>query len=70
MFAFKAAGTPLAVRYDGRVWAVAVERLHWFTRDTSTLYMLTAVATAFLSYLRSSACWPLLGCLPSGDVRR
>lgn len=30
---FTAAGTPLAVRYDGRVWAVAAEPLHWFTRD-------------------------------------
>lgn len=29
-----AAGTPLAVRYDGRVWAVAAEPLHWFTRDS------------------------------------
>lgn len=31
---FTAAGTPLAVRYDGRVWAVAAEPLHWFTRDS------------------------------------
>ena len=29
-----AAGTPLAIRYDGRVWAVAAEPLHWFTRDS------------------------------------
>ncbi|BAS18305.1 hypothetical protein AHiyo8_pI66090 (plasmid) [Arthrobacter sp. Hiyo8] len=31
---FTAAGNPLAVRYDGRVWAVAAEPLHWFTRDS------------------------------------
>ncbi|WP_237563579.1 hypothetical protein [Arthrobacter sp. H-02-3] len=31
---FTAAGIPLAVRYDGRVWAVAAEPLHWFTRDS------------------------------------
>jgi hypothetical protein len=31
---FTAAGTPLAVRYDGRIWAVAVEPVHWFTRDS------------------------------------
>ncbi|MFJ6272278.1 hypothetical protein ACIQG8_20065 [Pseudarthrobacter oxydans] len=31
---FTAAGTPLAVRYDGRVWAVAAEPLRWFTRDS------------------------------------
>lgn len=31
---FTAAGTPLAVRYDGRVWAVAAEPLHWFTRNS------------------------------------
>ncbi|WP_235509917.1 hypothetical protein [Arthrobacter sp. Soil761] len=31
---FTAAGTPLAVRYDGRVWAVAAEPLHWFSRDS------------------------------------
>lgn len=31
---FTAVGTPLAVRYDGRVWAVAAEPLHWFTRDS------------------------------------
>ena len=29
-----ATGTPLAIRYDGRVWAVAAEPLHWFTRDS------------------------------------
>ena len=31
---FTAAGNPLAVRYDGRVWAVAAEPLHWFARDS------------------------------------
>jgi hypothetical protein len=31
---FTAAGTPLAVRYEGRVWAVAAEPLHWFMRDS------------------------------------
>jgi hypothetical protein len=31
---FTAAGIPLAVRYEGRVWAVAAEPLHWFTRDS------------------------------------
>nr|WP_173160700.1 hypothetical protein [Arthrobacter sp. 68b] len=31
---FTAAGTPLAVRYDGRMWAVAAEPLHWFSRDS------------------------------------
>jgi hypothetical protein len=31
---FTAAGMPLAVRYDGRVWAVAAEPVHWFTRDS------------------------------------
>lgn len=31
---FTAAGSPLAVRYDGRIWAVAAEPLHWFTRDS------------------------------------
>ncbi|MDV2981605.1 UNVERIFIED_CONTAM: hypothetical protein Q9R71_30970 [Actinomycetes bacterium ARC8] len=30
---FTAAGTPLAVRYDGRIWAVAAEPVHWFTRS-------------------------------------
>jgi hypothetical protein len=29
---FTAAGTPLAVRYDGRIWAVAAEPVRWFTR--------------------------------------
>lgn len=31
---FTAAGTPLAVRYEGRVWAVAAEPVHWFARDS------------------------------------
>ena len=31
---FTTAGTPLAVRYDGKIWAVAAEPLHWFTRDS------------------------------------
>jgi hypothetical protein len=31
---FTAKGMPLAVRHDGRVWAVAAEPLHWFTRDS------------------------------------
>ncbi|MFE4230112.1 hypothetical protein ACFRJ8_19740 [Arthrobacter sp. NPDC056886] len=30
---FTAAGTPLAVRFDGRIWAVAAEPVHWFARD-------------------------------------
>jgi hypothetical protein len=29
---FTATGTPLAVRYDGRIWAVAAEPVRWFTR--------------------------------------
>ncbi|KIC68720.1 hypothetical protein [Pseudarthrobacter phenanthrenivorans] len=31
---FTTAGTPLAVRYDGKLWPVAAEPLHWFTRDS------------------------------------
>jgi hypothetical protein len=31
---FTTAGTPLAVRYDGQIWAVAAEPVHWFTRDS------------------------------------
>ncbi|MEW1808439.1 hypothetical protein [Pseudarthrobacter sp. NPDC080039] len=31
---FTKAGTPLAVRYDGRIWAVTEEPVHWFTRDS------------------------------------
>ena len=30
---FTPAGTPLAVRYEGRIWAVAADPVHWFTRD-------------------------------------
>ena len=30
---FTAKGIPLAVRYDGRIWAVAAEPVHWFTRS-------------------------------------
>ncbi|MDI3213702.1 hypothetical protein [Arthrobacter sp. AL12] len=30
---FTAAGTPLAVRHEGRIWAVAADPVHWFTRD-------------------------------------
>lgn len=30
---FTAAGSPLAVRYQGRVWAVAADPFHWFTRS-------------------------------------
>ncbi|WP_319641376.1 hypothetical protein [Paenarthrobacter ureafaciens] len=29
---FTAAGAPLAVRFDGQVWPVAAEPVHWFTR--------------------------------------
>lgn len=29
---FTARGVPLAVRHDGRIWAVAAEPVHWFTR--------------------------------------
>jgi hypothetical protein len=31
---FTAKGMPLAVRYGGRVWAVAAEPVHWFSRDS------------------------------------
>jgi hypothetical protein len=31
---FTAKGMPLAVRHDGRVWAVAADPVHWFTRDS------------------------------------
>jgi hypothetical protein len=31
---FTAAGAPLAIRYDGRVRAVATEPVHWFARDS------------------------------------
>ncbi|WP_400160566.1 hypothetical protein [Arthrobacter sp. BPSS-3] len=30
---FTPAGTPLAVRHEGRIWAVAADPVHWFTRD-------------------------------------
>ena len=30
---FTPAGTPLAIRHDGRVWAVAADPVRWFTRD-------------------------------------
>ncbi|SDP64771.1 hypothetical protein SAMN04487914_12314 [Arthrobacter sp. ok909] len=30
---FTQAGTPLAVRHEGRIWAVAADPVHWFTRD-------------------------------------
>lgn len=31
---FTATGAPLAVRFDGRVWAAAADPVHWFTRDS------------------------------------
>jgi hypothetical protein len=31
---FTPAGTPLAVRHEGRIWAVAADPVHWFTRDS------------------------------------
>jgi hypothetical protein len=31
---FTAAGTPLAVRFDGHIWAVAADPVHRFARDT------------------------------------
>jgi hypothetical protein len=31
---FTPAGTPLAARHEGRIWAVAADPVHWFTRDT------------------------------------
>jgi hypothetical protein len=30
---FTAAGTPLALRHEGRIWAVAADPVHWFARD-------------------------------------
>ena len=30
---FTPADTPLAVRFDDRIWAVAADPVHWFTRD-------------------------------------
>ena len=29
---FTTAGFPLAVRHDGRVWAVAADPVHWYSR--------------------------------------
>lgn len=31
---FTPAGTPLAVRHEGRIWAVAADPVHWFARDS------------------------------------
>jgi hypothetical protein len=31
---FTATGIPLAVRHDGRVWVVAAEPVHWFSRGS------------------------------------
>jgi len=31
---FTPAGNPLAVRYNGRIWAVMADPVHWFTRDS------------------------------------
>lgn len=33
---FTAAGTPLAIRYDSRIWAVdpTLDSAHWYTRDS------------------------------------
>jgi hypothetical protein len=31
---FTPGGTPLAVRYDDRIWAVAAEPVHWFSRNS------------------------------------
>ena len=31
---FTPAGLPLAIRYDGQIWAVSEEPIHWFTRDS------------------------------------
>ena len=30
---FTPAGTPLAIRHDGRIWAVAADPVRWYTRD-------------------------------------
>jgi hypothetical protein len=30
---FTPAGTPLAVRHEDRIWAVAADPVHWFARD-------------------------------------
>ena len=31
---FTLAGIPLAVRHEGRIWAVAADPVHWSARDT------------------------------------
>lgn len=31
---FTTSGVPLAVRFDGHLWAVAADPVHWFTRDS------------------------------------
>jgi hypothetical protein len=31
---FTPAGAPLAVRHEGRVWAVAADPVRWFDRDS------------------------------------
>jgi hypothetical protein len=31
---FTPAGNPLAIRYNGRIWAVMADPLHWFARDS------------------------------------
>jgi hypothetical protein len=31
---FTPAGTPLAVRHEGRIWAVAADPVRWFARDS------------------------------------
>ena len=30
---FTAAGAPLAIRFDGRIWAVGADPVHWFARN-------------------------------------
>ena len=32
---FTRAGKPLAVRHEGRIWAVAADPVRWFARDAS-----------------------------------
>jgi hypothetical protein len=32
---FTPAGTPLAIRHEGRIWVVASDPAHWFTREAS-----------------------------------
>ena len=31
---FTPAGHPLAVRYNGRIWAVMADPVHWFDRES------------------------------------